>query len=83
MIFNGWARKVAMCCSIAECGLFRPVGITANTLQGVTLSLEEVESIRLKDLEGLEQEECAQQMRRNIDDQRFVLLRQSDGGLKK
>jgi predicted DNA-binding protein (UPF0251 family) len=43
-------------------GLFRPVGIPANALQDVSLSLEEVESIRLKDLEGLEQEECAQQM---------------------
>lgn len=28
-------------------------------------------------------EDCAQQMRRDIDDQRFVLLRQSDGGLMK
>jgi len=43
-------------------GFFRPVGIAANALQGVCLSVEEVESIRLKDLEGLEQEECAQRM---------------------
>jgi len=28
-------------------------------------------------------EDCAQQMRRDVDDQKFVLLRQSDGGLKK
>ena len=42
---------------------FRPVGIPVHALQGVRLSLEELESIRLKDLEGLEQEECAQQMR--------------------
>ena len=28
-------------------------------------------------------EDSAQQMRRDIDDQRFVLLRQSDGGLMK
>jgi predicted DNA-binding protein (UPF0251 family) len=34
-----------------------------NVLQSVRLSLEEVESIRLKDLERLEQEVCAQQMR--------------------
>ena len=44
-------------------GFFRPVGIPANVLQGIRISLEELESIRLKDLEGLEQEECAQQMR--------------------
>ncbi len=42
---------------------FRPVGIPVNALQGVRLSLEELESIRLKDLEGLEQEECGQRMR--------------------
>ena len=44
-------------------GFFKPAGIAANALQTVRLSLEELESIRLKDLEGLEQEECAQQMR--------------------
>jgi predicted DNA-binding protein (UPF0251 family) len=43
-------------------GLFRPVGIPASALEDVRVSLEELESIRLKDLEGLEQEECAQQM---------------------
>jgi predicted DNA-binding protein (UPF0251 family) len=53
-------RRVAQ---LPNVGSFRPVGISANTLQGVRLSLEELESIRLKDLEGLEQEECAQQMR--------------------
>jgi len=31
-------------------------------LQEVRLSVEEAEAIRLKDLEGLEQEECAQKM---------------------
>lgn len=43
-------------------GFFRPVGVPANVLQGVRLSVEEIESIRLKDLEGLDQEECAQRM---------------------
>lgn len=41
---------------------FRPVGIPVNVLQGVRLLVEEVEAIRLKDLEGLEQEECAERM---------------------
>jgi Predicted DNA-binding proteins len=39
------------------------MGIPAKTLQGVRLSVEEVEAIRLKDLEGLGQEECAEKMR--------------------
>jgi predicted DNA-binding protein (UPF0251 family) len=44
-------------------GFFKPVGIPANALQGIRLSLEELEPISLGDLEGPEQEECAQQMR--------------------
>ncbi len=42
---------------------FRPVGIPINDLQVIGLSLDELESIRLKDLEGLEQEQCAERMR--------------------
>jgi predicted DNA-binding protein (UPF0251 family) len=56
-------EKLRCVAQLPNVGFFRPVGIPANTLQGVRLSLEELESIRLKDLEGLEQEECAQQMR--------------------
>ena len=52
-------RRVAQ---LPNAGFFRPMGVPANALQEVCLSLEEVESIRLKDLEGLEQEECAQRM---------------------
>jgi predicted DNA-binding protein (UPF0251 family) len=55
-------EKLRCVAHLPNVGLFRPVGIPANALQDVSLSLEEVESIRLKDLEGLEQEECAQQM---------------------
>lgn len=59
------ARPAKLRCvtRLPNVGLFRPVGIPADTLQVVRLSLEEVESIRLRDLEGLEQEECALQMR--------------------
>lgn len=56
-------EKLRCVAQLPNVGSFRPVGIPANVLQGVRLSLEELESIRLKDLEGLEQEECAQQMR--------------------
>ena len=41
---------------------FKPVGVPLNALEGVTLSLEEVEAIRLKDIEDLHQEECAKHM---------------------
>ena len=55
-------EKLRCVAQLPNVGFFRPVGIPANALQGIRLSLEELESIRLKDLEGLEQEECAQQM---------------------
>ncbi|MBA7486783.1 hypothetical protein ES707_22344 [subsurface metagenome] len=41
---------------------FKPAGVPLTALQEVCLSVEEAEAIRLKDLEGLEQEECAQRM---------------------
>ena len=52
-------RRVA---SIPEITYFKPVGVSLRTLDRVRLSVEEAEAIRLKDLEGLEQEECAQRM---------------------
>jgi len=59
------ARPTKLRCvaQLPNVGYFRPVGISASALQGVHLSLEEFESIRLRDAVGLEQEECAQQMR--------------------
>ncbi|MCU0642086.1 MAG: DUF134 domain-containing protein [archaeon] len=41
---------------------FKPAGIRMIELQESVLSVEEFESVRLKDLEGLEQEECAKRM---------------------
>jgi predicted DNA-binding protein (UPF0251 family) len=41
---------------------FKPTGVPLARLQEVRLSIEEAEAIRLKDLEGLEQEECAKKM---------------------
>jgi predicted DNA-binding protein (UPF0251 family) len=55
-------EKLRCIAQLPSVGCFKPAGIPANALQGVRLSLEELESIRLKDLEGLEQEKCAQQM---------------------
>ncbi|MDY7019133.1 MAG: DUF134 domain-containing protein [Chloroflexota bacterium] len=58
------ARPMKLRCvaQLPSTGFFKPVGIPVGVLQGVALSVEEVEAIRLKDLESLEQEECAQRM---------------------
>jgi len=47
---------------IPQITYFKPAGVPLSNLQEVRLSVEEAEAIRLKDLEGLEQEECAQRM---------------------
>ena len=52
-------RRVAF---IPEITYFRPAGVSSRVLEEVCLSVEEAEAIRLNDLEGLEQEECAQRM---------------------
>lgn len=41
---------------------FKPAGVPKCRLSELVLSVEEVEAIRLKDLEGLEQETCAERM---------------------
>jgi predicted DNA-binding protein (UPF0251 family) len=53
-------RRVGL---IPQVTYFKPAGIPLRTLEEVGLTVEEAEAIRLKDLEGLEQEECAQRMR--------------------
>jgi uncharacterized protein len=41
---------------------FKPAGIPLRDLEEVSLSVEEAEAIRLKDMEGLEQEQGAEKM---------------------
>jgi len=41
---------------------FKPAGIPLRVLEEVQLSVEEAEAIRLEDLEGLEQEQGAEEM---------------------
>ena len=41
---------------------FKPAGVRMIELEETVLTVDEFESIRLKDLEGLEQEECAKKM---------------------
>jgi len=47
---------------VPEATFFKPAGIPMRMLEEVTLSVDEAEAIRLKDLEGLEQEEGADRM---------------------
>lgn len=54
---------------------FKPRGIPLIELEEVILLVEEYESVRLKDLEELEQEECARKM--NISQPTFHRLIQS------
>lgn len=42
--------------------VFKPAGVSMRELEEEVLTVEELEAIRLKDLEGLEQEECAERM---------------------
>ncbi len=52
-------RRVA---SLPDVTYFKPAGIPLRTLEEVQLSVEEAEAIRLKDLEGLKQEQSAKRM---------------------
>ena len=47
---------------IPQTTYFKPTGVPLSQLQEICLSVEEAEAIRLKDIERLEQEECAQKM---------------------
>jgi uncharacterized protein len=47
---------------LPEVKYYKPAGIPIRNVEEVCLSIEEVEAIRLKDLEGLEQEESAEMM---------------------
>jgi uncharacterized protein len=48
--------------SIPGSNYFKPAGIPLRELEEVEITIEEVEAIRLKDLEGLEQEQGADKM---------------------
>ncbi len=47
---------------LPEITYFKPAGVQLKQLEEIILTVEELEAIRLKDLEGLEQEECAERM---------------------
>lgn len=47
---------------LPETTVFKPAGVPARDLQEEVLAVEELEALRLKDVEGLEQEDCAKRM---------------------
>ncbi|MBU4533626.1 MAG: DUF134 domain-containing protein [Eubacteriales bacterium] len=47
---------------LPQCTFFKPAGIPLWSLEEVALTVEDVEALRLKDQEGLEQEKCAERM---------------------
>jgi predicted DNA-binding protein (UPF0251 family) len=52
-------RKVS---SLPQINTFHPAGISLAATDEVNLLVEEAEAVRLKDLEGMEQEQCAERM---------------------
>ena len=48
--------------SLPQVTYFKPAGVPLAHLQETRLSVEEAEAIRLKDIEGLAQDDCAQKM---------------------
>ncbi|MEG2152145.1 MAG: DUF134 domain-containing protein [Clostridia bacterium] len=49
-------------CAMPECGRFGPKDDTAAVRQTIAMTIDEFESIRLIDLEGMMQEQCAARM---------------------
>ena len=58
------SRPVKLRCiaQMPQFSYFKPLGVPVRILNKVSLSIEEIEAIRLKDMEGLEQEASAQKM---------------------
>ena len=59
-------RRVA---GTPRCGLFKPAGVLCTSLEEIVLTVDEMEAMRLADLEGMYQEQAAGQM--NISRQTF------------
>ena len=55
-------RKLRKVCDLPINNKFAPVGKCKNDLETVSMTVEEYETIRLIDLEGLTQEECSETM---------------------
>ena len=76
---RGRPRCLRNVSQIPDVDYFKPRGIPLTDLEAVTLSVEELEAIRLVDFGGLEHEEAAQKM--NVS--RKTLWRDLKSGRKK
>lgn len=55
-------RKWRKVCSLPDRDKFGPIGIEADPGSHIIMTVDEYETIRLIDLEGLNQEQCSEQM---------------------
>lgn len=56
-------RKCRKVCSLPQSSQFGPLDTKQGQEDSITMTVDEYETIRLIDLEGLSQEECARQMK--------------------
>ena len=56
-------RRIRRICGPPGCVLFKPAGVPVSRLEEISLGIDELEAIRLADLEGLYQEKAAEQMK--------------------
>ncbi|MGI6711520.1 MAG: DUF134 domain-containing protein [Bacillota bacterium] len=54
--------KMRRICQLPAFSLYGPLSKKGNEDQFITMQVEEFEAIRLMDLEGLDQEQCAEKM---------------------
>ncbi|MFT9057559.1 MAG: DUF134 domain-containing protein [Ethanoligenens sp.] len=55
-------QKFRRICDMPKCRRFGPLGEDSDNPPAITITVDEFEAIRLIDLEGLDQEKCAEQM---------------------
>lgn len=55
-------RKWRRVCTLPEVDKFGPIDISQVTNESITMTVEEYETIRLMDIQGLNQEQCAETM---------------------
>ena len=55
-------KKCRRICALPQCGRFGPLDTAAEPESRIKMTLDEYETIRLIDLEGLNQEACAERM---------------------
>lgn len=55
-------KKCRKVCCLPQCDLFGPLSLSNENTRIIQMTVDEYEAIRLIDLEGLQQEECAEKM---------------------